>query len=583
MSASPTQMNARSLLLQLLLPYRLRIIGALIALIIAAACALEVGNGLRHVIDLGFGGNSPAMLDRSLMQMLGLIVVLAAATYCRFYLVSWLGERVTADLRRQVFNHLLTLPPPYFELGRTGEVISRVTNDTAQLETVIGSSASMALRNSLLLAGGLVMLLVTSFKLTLLVLLCVPLVVGPIVIVGRRVRKLSRTTQDRVAELGAQIDETIHEIRVVQAYGHEAIDRQQFAARVEATFATAQRRIGQRASLIAIVITLVFGAIAMVLWKGGHDVLTHTLTAGQLVAFAYYSSLVAMAVGSLSEVFGDVQRAVGATERLLEILTTAADIAAPAQPQTLAQPVAGAIDMREITFCYPTRPELPALQQFTLQVAPGEKVALVGASGAGKTTVFQLLLRFYDPQQGSIAFDGIPLPSMDPGHLRQHIALVPQDPVIFATSVLENVRYGRPQASRDEVQAACVAAFAHSFIEQLPEGYDSYLGERGVRLSGGQRQRIAIARALLADRPLLLLDEATSALDAESERAVQQALTRLMQGRTTLIIAHRLATVTHADRIVVLDQGRVIESGTHDSLLAHSTVYQRYAQLQLIQ
>ena len=561
-------------------PYKKQVIFAGIALLFAAASVLAVGQGLKFVIDRGFAAGNAAELDRMLGVMMLIIVVLALATYTRFYYVSWLGERVTADLRREVFDHLLALPPGYFEVMRTGEVISRLTNDTTMLETVIGSSASMAVRNVLLMIGGLVMLALTSAKLTFGVLIGVPLTIVPIILFGRRVRKLARASQDRVGDVGAYVDEALHEIRTVQAYGHEAEDRRQFGLRVENAFATARQRIRQRAFLVATVILLVFGAVGVILWIGGHDVLAGRISAGQLSAFVFYAVIVAGAVGAISEVIGDLQRAAGATERLFELLEVDSEIKAPANPVPLPVPARGTVAFHDVTFHYPSRPDAAALQDFSLDVAAGEKVALVGPSGAGKTTVFQLLLRFYDPERGAVTIDGVDLKAADPAAVREHLAVVPQDPVIFATSVLENVRYGRPSATEAEVRAACDAAYATEFIERIPDGFASYLGERGVRLSGGQRQRIAIARAILADRPVLLLDEATSALDAESERMVQLALERLMTGRTVLIIAHRLATVRHADRIAVMERGRIIATGSHDELTQSNPLYARLAALQ---
>jgi ATP-binding cassette, subfamily B, bacterial len=561
-------------------PYRRQVAAAAVALLVAAGAVLAVGQGLRGVIDRGFGAGNAGELDRTLALMLVVVVVMALATFTRFYFVSWIGERVTADLRRAVFDHLLRLPPGWFEVTRTGEVISRLTTDTALLETVVGSSASMAVRNLLLLIGGLVMLAITSAKLTLLVLAGVPLVVAPIILFGRRVRTLARASQDRVGDVGAYVDEALHEIRTVQAYVHEGVDRRRFGDRVEGAFEAARQRIRQRASLVAAVIVLVFGAVGVILWVGGHDVVAGRISGGELSAFVFYAVIVASAVGTISEVVGDLQRAAGATERLFELLAVAPEIEAPLHPVTFPEPPRATVTFEAVTFRYPSRSDSPALNGFSLDVRSGENVALVGPSGAGKTTVFQLLLRFYDPQAGTVRIDDVELRSADPHDLRNRLAVVPQDPVIFATSVLENVRYGRPGATEAEVRAACEAAYATEFIAELPEGYESPLGERGVRLSGGQRQRLAIARAILADRPILLLDEATSALDAQSERTVQLALERLMARRTVLIIAHRLATVRHADRIVVMDRGRIVAVGTHDALVAGNPLYARLAALQ---
>lgn len=561
-------------------PYWRQATWAGVALLIAAGTMLGVGQGLRLVIDRGFVAGQAAELDRALLGMGAIVAVMAAATYTRFYLVSWIGERVTADLRRAVFDHLLKLPPSFFEVTRTGEVISRLTNDTTMLETVIGSSLSMAIRNFLMLVGGLVLLAITSPKLTLLVMVGVPFVIAPIILVGRRVRRLARASQDRIGDVGAYVDEALHEIRTVQAYGHEPIDRARFGDRVEEAFATAKRRIRQRATLVAAVITLAFGAVGLILWVGGRDVLAGELSPGDLSAFVFYAVIVAGAVGTISEVIGDIQRAAGATERLFELLSIEPEIRAPAHPVKLPEPPRGTIAFEDVTFHYPSRPDTPALSGLSLSVEPGERVALVGPSGAGKTTLFQLLLRFYDPAAGRVLVDGVDIAHADPDDFRSRIALVPQDPVILATSVLENVRYGRPGATLEEVRLACQAAYAEEFVERLPKGYDSELGERGVRLSGGQRQRLAIARAILADRPILLLDEATSALDAQSERMVQLALERLMADRTVLIIAHRLATVRHADRIVVMEHGRIAASGTHEELVGSNPLYARLAALQ---
>lgn len=570
----------RAILLALLKPYIGRISAALTALVIAAACMLLIGQGLKQVIDRGFSSASGELLDYALLGLLGVILVMSAATYMRFYLVSWLGERITADLRRRVFSHLLNLSPAFFEQNRTGDVLSRLTNDTTQLETVIGSSVSMALRNALLLIGGLIMLAITSFKLTALVCLAIPVVLVPILAFGRRLRKLARASQDKVAEVGAYTDEIIHEIRTVQAYGHESQAAGEFNQRVEATFITGVARIRQRALLIAAVITLAFSAIAMILWVGGHDVLAGNMTGGELSAFIFYAVMVAGAVGTISEVVGELQRAAGATERLVELLATDALISSPAQPRALPLPAQGQVSFESVNFSYPTRPDTQVLTAFSLRLAPGEKIALVGPSGAGKTTVFQLLQRFYDPSAGRILLDGVDIAEADLQAVRQRIALVPQDPVIFAASVRDNVRYARPEASDQEVEAACEAAYAMEFIRQLDQGLDSQLGERGVRLSGGQRQRIAIARAILADRPILLLDEATSALDSSSEQVVQRALEHLMRGRTSIMIAHRLSTVINADRILVVDGGQILASGTHNELLTTNKLYKKLAELQ---
>ncbi|TMH50268.1 MAG: ATP-binding cassette domain-containing protein [Betaproteobacteria bacterium] len=568
--------------LRFLWPYRARMALAGIALVVAAGCVLVLGQGLKRVVDAGFSGSDAASLDTALFALLAIVCVLALATYTRFYSVSWIGERVSADIRRAVFGHLLEQSPGFFETMRTGEAISRLTNDTALLEVVIGSSASFALRNTLIMLGALAMLVITSPKLTALVVLGVPLVIAPILLFGRRVRKLSRASQDRVADVSAYIDEALHEIRTVQSYGHEDRDRERFGERVEQAFGTAVRRIGQRALLVALVMLLAFGAVGVILWIGGHDVLAGRLSAGELSAFVFYAVLVAGAVGAVSEVIGDLQRAAGATERLMELLATEPAIRAPANPQALPAPPRGEVRFERVTFHYPSRRDTAALSDFSLSVSRGEKVALVGPSGAGKSTVFQLLLRYYDPGAGAITLDGVELKKADPKAVRRRIALVPQDPVIFAASVAENVRYGRPEASDAEVIAACKAAYASEFIERLPEGMNSFLGERGVRLSGGQRQRLSIARALLADRAVLLLDEATSSLDAESESYVQKALEHLMRGRTTLIVAHRLATVKNADRIVVMDQGRVIAAGTHSELVREQGLYARLAALQFL-
>ena len=577
---SPTR-DVRALrgVLRYLRPYLRHVAGALLALIVAAGTLLSLGQGLRFLIDRGLASGNAHLLNSALLVLLGATVLLAAASYARFSLVSWIGERVVADLRRDVFSHLVRLSPAFFEMNRTGEVLSRLTTDTTLLQVVIGSAVSVGLRNALLAAGGTVMLLVSSAKLTGLVVLFVPLVIVPIIVIGRLVRRLSSKAQERVADVSAYANEALGAVRVMQAFTHEDVDRSRFAERVEEAFGTSVRRIRARAMLTAFVILLVFSAVGVILWMGGKAVIAGTMTGGELSAFIFYAVVVAGSVGAVSEVVGDLQRAAGATERLLELLGTRPEIAAPAVPVTLP-PARGEVRFENISFRYPTRPDSRALDGFSLAVQPGETVALVGPSGAGKTTVFQLLLRFYDPDEGAVRFDGIDLRDADPAALRFRMGLVPQEPVIFSGTVIENIRYGRPGASEADVAAAADAAAALGFIEELPERMRTELGERGVRLSGGQRQRIAIARAILRDPALLLLDEATSSLDAESERLVQHALDRLMAGRTTIVIAHRLATVLKADRIVVMDKGKIVASGTHQALMAEGGLYARLARLQ---
>jgi ATP-binding cassette, subfamily B, bacterial len=560
-------------------PYRLRLVGAMAALVVAAGTVLALGQGLRFLIDDGFRSGSTAPLDRAVFILLGVVLLLAVSTYCRFYLVSWIGERVVADLRRAIFDRVVSLCLAYFETRRTGDILSRLTADTTVLQTVIGSSLSQALRNAMMLAGGLAMLFLTSAKLTSLVLLVVPLVVVPILVYGRRVRHLSRDSQDAIAALSAYAEEAINAVRTVQSFTHEAIDRARFGERAEAAFAVARRRVAMRAILTFLVILLAFGAIAIILWIGGRDVVAGRISAGDLSAFVFYAVVVAGAVGTLSEVWGDLQRAAGAAERIVELLDTEPEIVAPPHPARFPAP-RGAVVFEDVVFRYPARPDRSALAGFSLAVAPGETVALVGTSGAGKTTVFQLLLRFYDPQSGTIRVDGVDIRTADPAELRARIGLVPQDPVIFGADAWENIRYGRPDASDAEVRAAATAAHASEFLDRLPQGFATFLGEKGVKLSGGQRQRLAIARAILRDPAILLLDEATSALDAESEFLVQQALEALSADRTTLVIAHRLATVLKADRIVVIDEGSVVATGTHRELLRQGGLYARLAALQ---
>ena len=563
-----------------LFPYRWRVVGAFIALSITAAATLGLGQGLKGLIDSGFSGGDSTTLDQALLLLVGLSVIIAFGTFARFYLVSWLGERVVADLRKAVFDRVLSLHPGFFEVTKTGEILSRLTTDTTLLQSVIGSSASMALRSALNFLGGMVMLFVTNAKLAGLVLLVVPIVVVPILIYGRRVRKLSRVSQDRVADVGAFAEESFNAIQTVQAFTHETEDRKRFDVQVKNAFETAIRRTWARGFLSAIVILLVFNAIAVILWIGGQGVLSGEISGGELAAFVFYASVVAFSVGIISEVFGELQRAAGATERLIELLEVEPEILAPANVISMPDPSQGWVHFDGVTFHYPSRPDMPALVDFTLDIKAGETIALVGPSGAGKSTVFQLLLRFYDPEMGRVVVDDVNVSSADPQDVRQRMALVPQDPVLFGTDGWENIRFGRPEASNEDVRLAADAAAASEFLDELPNGFGTFLGEKGMRLSGGQRQRISIARAVLRDPAILLLDEATSALDAENERLVQTALEKLMVGRTTLIIAHRLATVLNADRIAVIDKGRMVAIGTHFELIKNNPLYARLAALQ---
>ncbi len=562
------------------LPYKKMLAGALIALLLTSGVSLSLGQGVRLIIDNGFIAGSQQQLSTAIGIMIIMISLLAVGTFSRFYLMSWLGERVSADIRKKVFNQLLSLHPSYFEENRSGEIMSRLTTDTTLLQSIIGSSFSMALRSFLMLIGGLIMLLVTNFKLSLIVMGFVPIILLPMMFFGRKVRTLARKSQDSIADIGTYAGEIIQNIKVVQSYTHEAQEKAAFGNEVESAFNVARNRIKQRSVLIAIVIFMTFGAISVMLWFGGMDVLDGTITGGELGAFVFYAIMVAMSVATVSEVYGELQRAAGSAERLLELMSVESEIKIPTKLAKFDHDTDSLIQFKQVSFNYPSRPDSPALENINLQIQRGKVVALVGPSGAGKTTLFELLQRFYDPQQGEIIFKKAPLLQLDPSVLREQMGMVPQHPILFSSDVWHNIRYGRPEATDDEVISAAKRAHADEFIQQLPEGYKSFLGEQGVRLSGGQKQRIALARAILKDPEVLLLDEATSALDAESEHHVQAALNELMKDRTTLIIAHRLATVIHADTIVLMDKGRIVDSGSHAELLGKSTLYKRLCELQ---
>ncbi|MFT6092847.1 MAG: ATP-binding cassette subfamily B protein [Pseudohongiellaceae bacterium] len=566
--------------LRFLKPYSKQIIWAGVALVFTAALSLGLVQYVRIIVDQGFVASSTASLNQAIVGFMVIAFLQALGTFARFYWVSWLGERVTADIRKAVYSHIISLHPGYFEANLSGEIQSRITTDTTLIQSVIGSSASVALRNILIMIGGTVFLFITNPRLTSVVLICIPLVIGPIMYFGRRVRKLSRSSQDEIANVGAYVSESIQQIKTVQAYNHQEYDRAQFSAHVESALEVAIKRIKSRSFLITIVMTLVFAAVGLMIWVGGQDVINGDMSAGELTAFVVYAVLVAAAVGAISQVISELQRAAGALERLMELLDAESLIVAPAKPTSLAKPFRGAVSLLGVNFSYPSRPEINAIQDFDLNIESGESIALVGPSGAGKSTLFDLLMRFYDPQKGEITLDGVRIRDLDPLELRRHIGVVSQTPAMFTGNVSDNIRYGKPEASDAQIIEAAKSAYADNFIAELPEGYNSFLGESGIRLSGGQRQRLAIARAILKDPEILLLDEATSALDAESERQVQLALEKLMQNRTSLIIAHRLATVVNVDRIVVLDKGRVVAQGTHRELLSSSPLYANLANLQ---
>jgi len=577
----PNQQDLRLLmrLLPFIAPYKKMVLGAALALIVTAGVSLALGQGIRILIDQGFDSADPSRLNQAMLVLAVITFLMAAGTFTRFYLVSWLGERVSNDVRLAVFNHLLTLDPYYFEVNRSGEINARLTTDTTLLQSIIGSSISMALRSSLTFVGGLVMMLITNPKLALIVLASVPLVIFPMILYGRRVRKLSRLSQDRVADIGTYAGEIVQNIKVVQSFTREAEETKAFGKEVEKAFNVAKKRILQRSILIVVAITLVFTGLSSMIWVGAQDVASGHISSGELAAFVFYALMVAMAVATISEVYGELQRAAGATERLLELLSEEAEISSPELPVPLTNgPLA--LSFEDVSFSYPSRPDQTALENISFSVSAGETVAIVGPSGAGKSTLFELLQRFYDPKNGSIEVAGHNIKQLKPQDLRSHLGLVPQQPTLFSADVAHNIRYGDPSASQEQVEKAAEKAYADEFIDRLPEGYSSYLGEQGVRLSGGQRQRIAIARAMLKNPSILLLDEATSALDANSEHKVQAALQELMQGRTTLIIAHRLATVMHADRIMVFNEGKLEAQGKHEDLIATSPLYKRLSELQ---
>ncbi|MGB0833850.1 MAG: ABC transporter transmembrane domain-containing protein [Psychrobium sp.] len=564
-------------------PYKRNVILALFFLVFTATISLSLGQGVKMVIDSGFISGSVEQLTQTILMLIGMIFLLAFGTFFRFYLMSWIGERVSADIRTAVFNQIIKLHPSYFEENRSGELMSRLTTDTALLQSIIGSSFSMALRSMFMLFGGLIMLFVTNLKLSLIVILCVPLVLLPMMIFGRRVRDLASSSQDAIADIGTYAGEIIQNIKVVQSYNHEPREQAAFGGEVEKAFEVAKKRIMQRSFLFAAVILLTFAAISVMLWVGGMDVLSGAMTGGELGAFIFYAIMVAMSVATVAEVYGELQRAAGSATRLLELLALESDIQSPAKPQQLPPASQAAITLKDINFSYPSRPDIPALNDINLTINHGETVALVGPSGAGKTTLFELLQRFYDPQSGTVMVNDTAIEQLNLEDLRHVMGMVPQHPVLFSSDVRHNIGYGNPEASELEIENAAKRAHAHEFITDLPEGYGSFLGEQGVRLSGGQKQRIAIARAILKDPDILLLDEATSALDAQSEYHVQAALNELMDDRTTIIIAHRLATVIHADKIVVMDGGRIVDIGNHQSLLESSPLYQRLCELQFEQ
>ena len=588
MNESDSAESGIKTLLPFLRPYRRQMVLALIALVVTAGTMLSLGKGVQFLIDRGLASGSEAGLTQALMIFIGLVFLLGIGSFCRFYLVSWIGERVVADIRQAVFAHLLNLSPSFFEDNSPSEIQSRITSDTTLLQSVIGSSLSIALRSSLMLVGGILFLLVMHFKLTLILLTCVPFVIVPVVYFGRRVRRLSRDSQDEVANVGRYLSQALRHIKVVQAFTHEKHDAQRFSATVDRAFNVSVKRIQQRSWLTLMVILLSMSGIGVMLWFGGKDVISGAISAGDLASFLFYSIIVAGAVGAISEVTGELQRAAGAAERIMELLSAKSAVVSgasefPSQRMTEIHQGDEVIRFDNVEFRYPTRPDYAALKNLSFSIKQGEMLALVGPSGAGKSTLFELLLRFYDPQEGGIYLAGENIKAYSLDDLRQRFALVPQETVLFDQTVYDNLGYANRNASKESIQYSAEQANAHEFITRLDKGYETRLGEDGVRLSGGQRQRVAIARAILKDAPILLLDEATSALDAESESKVQAALEPLMKGRTTLVIAHRLATVLNADRIIVMEQGEIIAQGTHRELLETCALYKRLADLQFNQ
>ena len=567
-------------LLRFLSPYKREIAVFLVALLLTAGITLSIGQGLRLLIDGGFAQQSKDNLNTGVLFIIGMAILMATGTYVRFYLISWLGERVSADIRTAVFNHVISLHPAFFETNRSGDIMSRLTSDTTLLQSIIGSSMSIALRSGISSLGALIMLLATNFKLSLIILAAVPAILVPILYFGRRVRNLSRQSQDSIASVGSYAGEVIQQIKIVQSFTQESFEKAAFGVEVEGAFRVAKKRIGQRAILTALVILAIFGALSAMLWFGGRDVMAGTMTGGDLGAFLFYAMLMAVGIASLSEVYGELQRAAGATERLMELLHAPNEIKLSELVKVNVSNLPATLAFDAVTFCYPSRPHQPALNQFSINIPDGKIVALVGPSGAGKSTLFALIQRFYDPQAGTLQFGGSNIRELNLEHLRQQIAAVDQQPTLFTGDVMYNIRYGKSGATDAQVVEAAKAAHADDFINQLPLGYASNLGEQGVRLSGGQRQRIAIARALLKDPRILLLDEATSALDSESEYKVQLALDKLMKGRTTVIIAHRLSTILHADEIIVMEGGKKVAAGSHQELLSASPLYARLAELQ---